>query len=143
MVFTFGVGLLMWLVSRAGWISSFTFPAQRVLASSAAGVGLTTIVLGVVYFRKARTTVNPLKPDSSSTLVVGGIFRRTRNPMYLGALLILLGWGVYLGNALSLVFLPVFVVYLNRFQIAPEEVALTARFGPEFSAYKARVRRWI
>ena len=143
MVFALAVGLLMWLVSRAGWLDGYAFPAQRFTAVAAGIAGLCTMILGVVTFRKARTTVNPLKPDAASTLVVTGIYRWTRNPMYLGALLLLASWAIYLGNPVSGAFLVIFIVYLNRFQIAPEEAALTTRFVPEFVAYKSRVRRWV
>jgi protein-S-isoprenylcysteine O-methyltransferase Ste14 len=63
--------------------------------------------------------------------------------MYLGFAAILVGWGIYLSNALSLVLLPLFVLYMNRFQIGPEEEALRSLFGREFDAYAGRVRRWL
>jgi protein-S-isoprenylcysteine O-methyltransferase Ste14 len=94
-------------------------------------------------FRNAETTINPMKPESSSALVASGIYRWTRNPMYLGLLWILLGWGIYLSNAPAYLVLPGFVLYMNRFQIEPEERALTRIFGPAFAAYRAHVRKWI
>jgi protein-S-isoprenylcysteine O-methyltransferase Ste14 len=84
-----------------------------------------------------------MKPESSSSLVVSGIYKLTRNPMYLGLLLVLLGWAIYLTNVLVFLLLPAFILYINRFQIAPEERALTALFGQEFAAYKSRTRRWL
>ena len=78
-----------------------------------------------------------------ASLVTGGVFALTRNPMYLGVLLVLLAWAIYLTNILTLLFLPGFVWYMDRFQIEPEERALTSLFGPEFTAYAARVRRWL
>jgi protein-S-isoprenylcysteine O-methyltransferase Ste14 len=75
--------------------------------------------------------------------VTGGVFRWSRNPMYLGMLVALAGWAAYLSNALAALLLPAFVAYLNRFQIRPEEQALLARFGPSYSEYMATVRRWI
>ena len=98
---------------------------------------------GVAAFRKAGTTVNPLSPDASSSLVITGIFTRTRNPMYLALLLVLIGWGLYLANLLSLVVTAGFVVYMNRFQIQPEECALETQFGDSFIKYRRSVRRWI
>jgi protein-S-isoprenylcysteine O-methyltransferase Ste14 len=74
---------------------------------------------------------------------VSGIYRLTRNPMYLGFLSVLFAWAIFLSNALAFVFLPVFVLYMNRFQIKPEEKALRALFGPQFVMYTARVRRWL
>ena len=87
--------------------------------------------------------MNPLKPDTSSSLVGSGVYKLTRNPMYLGFLMLLLAWAIYLSNAFALLFVPMFLVYMNRFQIEPEERALTSRFGQEFVAYTRRVRRWL
>jgi len=87
--------------------------------------------------------MNPIKPDAASSLVTGGVFRVTRNPMYLSLLLYLLAWAAYLSNVLPLLFLPVFVLYIHQFQIKPEERVLSALFGPEYAAYKGRVRRWL
>ena len=98
---------------------------------------------GVREFRKAKTTVNPFRPRNAGSLVDSGIFRHTRNPMYLALLLALLGWGLYLDNLFVLVSTVLYVAYLNRFQIRPEERALEELFGGEFTAYRQRVRRWI
>jgi protein-S-isoprenylcysteine O-methyltransferase Ste14 len=87
--------------------------------------------------------VNPMTPEASSALVVAGIFRWTRNPMYLGMLVVLIAWALWLSNALAFIVLPLFVAYLNRFQILPEERALQARFGAEFERYCRSVRRWL
>ena len=98
---------------------------------------------GVIEFRRAKTTVDPTKPDSASSLVRTGIYRRTRNPMYLGFLLILTGCAAALANLTSFLILPAFVVYMNRFQIKPEERALASIFGDDFKAYYSEARRWI
>ena len=98
---------------------------------------------GVVAFRRSRTTVNPLSPEQASSLVVHGIYRFTRNPMYLGFLLALTGWSVHLANLAAVLLLPVFVAYMNRFQIQPEERALLQNFGARFAAYTQAVRRWL
>ena len=87
--------------------------------------------------------MNPTKPGATSSLVTGGVFRLTRNPMYLSLVLYLLAWAVYLSNWLALLLVPLFVLYLDRFQIKPEERALSALFGPEYASYQARVRRWL
>jgi protein-S-isoprenylcysteine O-methyltransferase Ste14 len=139
----FLVAALMWLVSWAMSALGFEFPSGNVLAASVAVAGAIISGLGIVSFRQARTTVNPMKPDSTSSLVVSGIYRLTRNPMYLGFLLVLLGWAIFLSNALAFVFLPVFIVYMNRFQIEPEEKALHSLFGPQFVMYTLRARRWL
>jgi protein-S-isoprenylcysteine O-methyltransferase Ste14 len=78
----------------------------------------------------------------ASSLVVTGIYRHTRNPMYLGGLVMLSGWALFLATLSACLFLPLFVAYLTRFQIIPEEKVLRARFGTEFDDYVKRVRRW-
>lgn len=134
---------VIWLVARAAPVLSLEFPLRGVLAAALAPAGITVAVAGVVSFRRASTTVNPLNAAAASALVVSGIFRVTRNPMHLGVLVCLLGWVVWLGSVPALFVLPLFVAHLNRFQIIPEEAALRARFGAEFDAYRSRVRRWI
>ena len=84
-----------------------------------------------------------MHPDRSAALVAGGIYRSSRNPMYLGFLLLLAAWACWLANPLALAGLPAFVLYLNRFQIAPEERALRARFGDAYDGYARAVRRWL
>lgn len=131
------------MITRAAPVFEFAFPARLICAMGAVIIGVAVVGMGVFSFRMAKTTVNPMKPDSSSALVVSGIYRLTRNPMYLGFLWILLGWGIFLSNALAFLVLPAFVFYMNHFQIEPEERALTRLFGPAFVTYRTRVRRWI
>lgn len=107
-----------------------------------AGAGIAAA--GGIAFRRAQTTVNPLTPEKASALVSGGIYRLTRNPMYLGFALFLLAWALYLASPVALLVGPsCFVLYLNRFQIAPEERALEKLFGEEFASYRQQVRRWL
>ena len=106
-------------------------------------LGLATAVAGVLAFRANATTVDPRTPGQASTVVVSGVYRFSRNPMYLGFLCVLAAWAVHLGNLMSLMLLPAFVAYINVFQIVPEERILLARFGPRFAQYMATVRRWI
>ena len=91
----------------------------------------------------AVTLFTPLAPEQASALVVRGVFRWTRNPMYLAMLLVLVSWACIVANAAALAILPLFVAYLNRFQIVPEERALRAKFGEAYEDYMRRVRRWI
>lgn len=131
----------MWLVSYA--LPAFAYAPLRVVA---VGMGIAGAVMtgsALLSFWSVRTTANPMKPSSTSFLVTSGIYRFTRNPMYLGLLLLLVGWALYVANVLAFLFLPAFILYLNRFQIEPEERALTARFGREFLEYASRVNRWI
>jgi protein-S-isoprenylcysteine O-methyltransferase Ste14 len=137
------VALLMWLGSRT--VAHFEWPLAlrgiTGLVFVTAGIGLA--VAGVRAFARAKTTVNPTKPGATSALVVAGVYRFTRNPMYLGMLLVLLGWAVYLANTVAFLLVPLFVLYISRFQIIPEERVLADKFGAEFTLYKARVRRWL
>lgn len=98
---------------------------------------------GVVSFRRARTTVNPLKPQSASSLVNSGIYRVSRNPMYVGFALLLAAWAAWLASPPGLLGVVLFVLYVTRFQIVPEERALAALFGAEFERYRQGVRRWL
>ena len=119
-------------------------PGVRVgVALALAAVGASLDLAGLVAFRKARTTVNPLTPSRSAAVVSSGVYRLTRNPMYLGLALILLGLAVYLASPWGLLGPLVFAAYITRFQIIPEERALRARFGAKYTAYCTRVRRWL
>ncbi|WP_339071705.1 isoprenylcysteine carboxylmethyltransferase family protein [Pseudomonas idahonensis] len=116
---------------------------RLLLALPLIGAGLLFVLAGGISFRRARTTVNPLKPEAASALVTSGIYRYTRNPMYVGFALWLLAWGLYLASPLVLLGVLGFVLYMNRLQIAPEERALGRLFGADFAAYRQRVRRWL
>jgi len=136
-------GLAMWLVSRATPVLEIALIYRILLGSAPTAAGFILALSGIVTFRRVGTTIHPTSPQNASSLVTAGVYRFTRNPMYLGILLALLGWGLFLGRLPSLFVLPLFVAYLTRFQILPEEKAMETLFGSEFSAYKARVRRWI
>jgi protein-S-isoprenylcysteine O-methyltransferase Ste14 len=136
------IGVLMWLVSRAAPSLHFDVRVHNWLAVVLVSTGFLTGVSGVVTFLRAKTTVDPTKPRASS-LVTWGVYAISRNPMYLGGLIMLLGWAVFLSNALAFFFLPAYVLYINRFQIAPEERALKSLFGEKYGAYQMRARRWL
>jgi protein-S-isoprenylcysteine O-methyltransferase Ste14 len=120
-----------------------TTAMATIAAIALAVAGGLLALLAFIEFQKARTTVNPFSPKNTTALVTGGVFGWSRNPIYLGDLLILLGWAIYLQHALAFLLLPVFVVYINRFQIEPEEQVLREKFGERFDAYRQRVRRWL
>jgi protein-S-isoprenylcysteine O-methyltransferase Ste14 len=122
---------------------SFTLAGSSAIALALVALGIAVALAGVINFRNKRTTVNPLTPSASSVIVSGGVYRFSRNPMYLGFLLALAGWAVYLSNAGSMLLLPAFVAYMSQYQIKPEERALRAKFGNEFAQYMSRVRRWL
>lgn len=106
-------------------------------------LGVATAVSGALTFRRQHTTLNPTTPGAASVLVSSGIFRYTRNPMYLGLLIVLVGIAVSRSNPTTLLFLVAFVLYLTRFQIMPEERALLAKFGSQYADYMSTVRRWV
>jgi protein-S-isoprenylcysteine O-methyltransferase Ste14 len=135
---------MTWLIARALPQLAGELPFATPLAASIAVAGVALCVLGVLPFRRAGTTLDPTRPERASRLVTNGIFAATRNPMYLGVLLLLVAWGVYLSNALGLLLAPLsFFIFMNRVQIVREERALQAAFGDEYASYKRRVRRWI
>lgn len=120
------------------------WPGRSLVAALMALCGLACDAAGIWAFRRHRTTVNPLSPHKASAVVQDGIYRFTRNPMYVGMALLLTAWSVWLGQPLGvLVVLPLFAAYITRFQIQPEERALQAKFGADYTAYTARVRRWL
>ena len=135
-------GALMWLVSAYSMFA-IALPWRSTLALIFFLVGSAIVLAGVLTFRRMKTTVNPLTPEATTTMVTSGIYRLTRNPMYLGFLLILVGWAVDLSHLLAFACLPLFVWYMNRFQILPEERALSSKFSEAFTAYTHSVRRWL
>jgi protein-S-isoprenylcysteine O-methyltransferase Ste14 len=106
-------------------------------------IGCLVAFLGVWEFKKQKTTVNPMSPEESNSLAIRGVYKYTRNPMYLGFLLWLLSLGIFLRNPFSLILLAGFVLYMNYFQIHPEERILANSFGEDYLEYKKSVRRWI
>jgi protein-S-isoprenylcysteine O-methyltransferase Ste14 len=134
---------MMWLIARLtpamGLPNPLRLGCLLLFMTAAVIIGL----YAVASFKNARTTVNPLTPDACTSLVNTGIFRVSRNPMYLALLLALAGWAMFLGNLYSLFMTVLFVFYMNRFQIQPEERALEAAFGDAFTDYRRQVRRWL
>ena len=137
------VGMVMWAVDQKLELGKF----ESALLAPSAGillmVGLWLMFTAVASFVTAKTTINPLRLSCASSLITTGIFRISRNPIYLGDLLVLAALAVWLGNVVNIVFLALFVWYINRFQIIPEERALTNLFGERYVAYCSTVRRWL
>lgn len=140
---TIAFGLLMWLVSLALPDVNIPDSIRYVAAGLLAAVGTFFAVAGVYSFHRAKTTVNPRKPDATSALVTSGVYRCTRNPMYVGFFCALLAWGAYLSNLWALLLPVCYVAYMNLFQIQPEERVLEETFGKNYVLYKHTVRRWI
>ena len=137
------IGALAWLVSRYIPSASFQLPLNAFSAAAFVIAGVALNLYPKLLFHRAGTTINPLKPSSTTYLVTSGLYRYTRNPMYLGQSLILLGWTVYLHNFIGFLALPAFVLYISRFQIRPEERHLSVRFPDEYAAFLRRSRRWL
>jgi protein-S-isoprenylcysteine O-methyltransferase Ste14 len=137
------VGAGMWMVAHVLPTLHLSKLVRLVAAAVLGAIGVAVALGGVVSFRRAKTTVNPLKPETSATLVATGVYSFSRNPMYLGMALVLVAWAVYLSSVWSLVGPVFFVLYITRFQIVPEERVLDTLFGASFADYKRRVRRWL
>ncbi|MDH5229062.1 MAG: isoprenylcysteine carboxylmethyltransferase family protein [Gammaproteobacteria bacterium] len=105
--------------------------------------GLLFDLFGLINFRKARTTVNPVKLDATSALVSTGIYKISRNPMYVGLTFFLTAWCIYLSSLIAILGVTGFVLYIHIFQILPEERMLSKLFGDEYKKYQSRVRRWL
>lgn len=133
----------MWFLAPVGPTIAMPDIVRYGVAGLLLLVALAFSLLGVRAFRVSRTTVNPLKPDQASALVTGGVYRVTRNPMYVGMAFVLLGWAVFLSAAWPFLGPLLFVLYITRFQIQPEERALARLFDGQFARYRARVRRWL
>ena len=133
----------MWLVARYAPALSAETPLRKLLIVLFIGLGGIVAVAAIAAFRSAGTTVDPRSPAKASRLVVRGIYRYSRNPMYLGLVFLLIAWALYLSNALGFAGLPLFIVAMNRLQIRPEERAMELQFGDDFRAYRQSVRRWI
>jgi protein-S-isoprenylcysteine O-methyltransferase Ste14 len=136
-------GLVMWLVSLLGGAVDVSFVNRIGVAIVVASIGVAFGFSAMASFVRAKTTMNPTKPSATSSLITHGVYRLTRNPMYLSLVLYLVAWAVYLSNWLAVLLVPVFALYIDRFQIKPEERALSALYGSEYASYKSRVRRWL
>jgi protein-S-isoprenylcysteine O-methyltransferase Ste14 len=137
------VAVLMW--GLAGITPTIDLAADWVLILGVAPamLGVGAAIAGVASFQRARTTIHPLTPERSSALVDSGIYRFSRNPMYLGMALVLLGWSAWLTAPAALFGPLIFMAFITRFQIHPEERILEGLFGEGYKDYCRRVRRWL
>ena len=124
-------------------IDVIQIPNQTVFSILILLIGILILIIPVSKFIKSKTTIDPIKFKKVNNLVTSGIYKYSRNPMYLGLLMIVISSSVLYLNIYSIT-TPFFFYYLmNRFQIKREEVFLTKKFGKEYLLYKARTRRWI
>lgn len=133
----------MYGVSKMVPALTFSLNGSTALAVGLGVMGLSLGIMGVTQFRIAQTTPNPQALEQVSSLVTSGVYQYSRNPMYVGLVLILLGWAFYLSHFLAFVLLPIFILYMTRFQIQPEERMMAQKFGKIYQDYLNKVRRWI
>ena len=142
--------ILLVVVAAAMWWLSYSQPGIALEGNwqwpAAVGLALSGLLIagaGVRAFARHQTTINPVNIDAASALVTNGIFAYTRNPMYLGMVLVLLGWAVFLGKASPFLGPALFALFITRFQIVPEERVLRVKFDAPYESYTRKVPRWM
>lgn len=141
---TLACSIIMWEIAKFNflkvtWFTYFGYYSSVFIIACS----VLMLVLASWSFYRRKTSFNPLSPGKASTLVTTGVYKISRNPMYLGFLLLLISWWIFLGELLAVCGCIFFVIYMNKFQIAPEERILEKLFGGEYLNYKSKVRRWI
>lgn len=137
------IAAAMWAIARFSPILQITAAVRLPIAGALAVCGALVAASGMLAFRRARTTINPVTPAAASSVVTVGIYRYTRNPMYVGLACLLLAWTAYLASPLALLGPAAFVLFITRFQIIPEERALLSKFGQQYADYRVCARRWV
>lgn len=135
--------LVALILAGSAWVYTGGHLAWQAGVGALIAVGLAIDASALWAFWRQRTTINPLHPERTTALVSGGIYRHTRNPMYLGLVCLMLAWTLALGEWAAALGPLVFVAYITRFQIVPEERAMAVHFGQAYAAYCQRVRRWL
>jgi protein-S-isoprenylcysteine O-methyltransferase Ste14 len=143
LIVMFFIMCLMYLVSVLFSSFNIDFLFQTFMSIETFVSGLVVSIAGIYILKDEETTISPLTPKNASKLVVNGIYKFTRNPMYLGMSIMLLAWLIFLGNSLNIFNIILYILYMNRYQIIPEEKVLEKLFGDEFLSYKLKVRRWL
>lgn len=133
----------MYLLARWLPVGYFDFFGRTYLAITLVAMAMIIVLVSLFQFYRAKTTIDPMAPAKATHLVTGGMYKFSRNPMYLAMLLMLLALGLKLGNAFNTVTAALFVAYMNRFQILPEEAVLIKKFGKAYQQYCLQVRRWF
>ena len=135
--------IMMCFISRYFTHANFSLNGINIFALIFLIIAAIIIILSMYKFKKIKTTISPLRPNKTSSLVKSGIYEYTRNPMYLGLLLMLFSTALFLKNLISFLIIPLFILFITKNQILPEEEALENIFGEEYKNYKKKVRRWI
>ena len=133
----------MWLGASFGPFFELGKVVSTILITIFSISGVIIAALGVIEFKKSATAGTPLNPEKASSLVISGVYRVTRNPMYIGSAFVLTAWAFYLSSVLVFFGILGFILYINHFQILPEEKILKELFGSEFEIYQTKVRRWL
>ena len=136
-------GIAMWFIAHSEFAYTIANPLALIMAIIFAAIGIYISFGAIRRFKAVATTISPLQPDSATSLVHHGVYSRTRNPMYVGLFLVLLGWAVWLQSPSNIIVLIAFVLWLTELQIKPEEAALKKVFGQGYVDYCKRVRRWL
>ena len=133
--------LIMWGIAHLLPFGALPHLPTVAITFTMIGVGVGLAALWSFY--KARTTINPLDPSQATHFVSQGLYQLSRNPMYVGLVCCLLAWAIWLSYLLTWIGIPLFIAYMTRFQIIPEEHALRLKFGKEYENYCLKVRRWL
>jgi protein-S-isoprenylcysteine O-methyltransferase Ste14 len=137
------VGTAMYFVDAKLGLMKVTIAWQTPVATILLATGLLLMLVAVVAFIAAKTTINPMRPSRASHLMTTGIYSVSRNPIYLADVIVLAACAVWLGNLANIALLAIFAAYIHKFQILPEEQALSRIFGEDYTTYCLRVRRWL
>ena len=129
--------------SSSAFITPFGFLGHKFFAMILLILCFTLLITSIKKFNHEETTINPLKPEQASKLLTTGTYAFSRNPMYLGLTGILIGIFLFLGSWFGIVIIPIFVIYITKYQIKPEEYAMNKKFGGQYQSYCNKVRRWI
>lgn len=135
--------VIIWLISEFDTVARLEVPYLIPIAVVVFLGGLVINITSLLAFRRAKTAVNPMNPEKASTLVTTGVFKFSRNPMYLSLLVMLTAMVIWLGSPLAICCLVIYVLYMNKLQIEPEEAAMEKLFTHDYANYKSEVGRWI
>jgi protein-S-isoprenylcysteine O-methyltransferase Ste14 len=136
-------GVIMYFLGMYLPFGFFDFFGRDIMVKVLTFLAAVVVIVALFQFYRNKTTVDPVHPTKTSNLVTNGIYKFTRNPMYLSMMMLLLAFGIYLGNAFNTLIVAGFVGYMNRFQIGPEERVLGEKFGKEYNQYLSKTRRWF
>lgn len=135
-------GLAIWLLRNEGALP-IKHEVKAILGGGFVVLGIAFDLFGLMEFQKFKTTINPLNPNKTRAFVQTGIYSRTRNPMYLGMVFLLVGWSIINKASFGILIIPLFMKYIETFQIIPEEKILTEKFGKKYQDYCEKTGRWI